>query len=371
MMQYTAVLRTRSFLRIREGEGVTIAANGQHGSVEVEFFTHYVDMSLGAAVATELIASVTGDANGLAPASAESLVLANRLSPVIALVANAAIDDFRLQLILDETAGSRKREFLQFAVPSPELARTSRIFPVAEAGEVYRALEAHPSRDRLYSAIVQYLLTMRNWNGDAILALSHAFIGMEAIKVVALDDELQRVSLTSAQLAQKWHVNVSQLRNEARLRLLFGNDATCHDSAHDASNGFEHGYETYDAVNVLSQQVRDKTAHYLRSAILRYLGLTPGTSQLLASAPYDSMRAVPDFGGVQGTVPGDFDLADAHERDFNVVSIATRPQKSYSQSRRHERCGDEYAAHVPRRQHGSLWALLCFWTELSRATDYN
>jgi hypothetical protein len=323
-MYYQVVLQSAAAIRFPIGAQYQIAADESSSTPQVTFTTRYGDFGLQQPIATGLIVVVGGDAEGLNEAASQSLRLVNRLSSVLSLVGNGAIQDAEPLLVLGEP--TPHQEFAQFIGPELPIAEATNILNVAALKEVIELLSAHPKIDRLLTAIRHYALAMRNWRpGYEMSALSSLFAGMEALKSLAVAGELATNEISRADLAKKWNVELKDVDSEARKRILFQDDEQTHGDAAKARHGYVHGFLTFETVDALAVQARGKTASYLRSAILKFLGVS---SQTLNDLLKCSTPPTPGtFNGVTGTKNIPISIEDAAALGFRLlVEVDRRPK---------------------------------------------
>jgi hypothetical protein len=78
------------------------------------------------------------------------------------------------------------------------------------------------------------------------------------------------------------------LEAEVRRRILFQGDVATFAKAKRASDGLEHGFLDFTAARTLAEEARDKTAAYLREAILDLADIDDDTKQRILAPPYDT-----------------------------------------------------------------------------------
>ncbi|MDQ3781127.1 MAG: hypothetical protein M3354_11375 [Chloroflexota bacterium] len=162
-----------------------------------------------------------------------------------------------------------------------------RVHPEATVA-LLQAVTSHPDSPRLHRAITHYAYALGKWApGLELLAVAHLFMGVDALTKIVLTDELQNAGLTSNKsLAQSWGIDVRQLDAEVRRRVIFQGDGTLQNEVSDISNAFEHGYAAIPDLLSKATSVRDKTAGYLRSAILKASKMDPASEGTLLAPPY-------------------------------------------------------------------------------------
>jgi hypothetical protein len=138
-------------------------------------------------------------------------------------------------------------------------------------------------------------MALGHWRmGHETMALAHLYIGMEALTPVALRRERDRTGLDDDQLALRYGIDerrkgtrMGKLHAVIRRQMLFQGDDEAASKAREASDGFEHGFLDFVKVRSLAQEVRDRTARYLRAAIFELCDLDGATRATLETPPFD------------------------------------------------------------------------------------
>jgi hypothetical protein len=212
--------------------------------------------------------------------------------PLLVVSANAWIGDVEAELIYDSSPHTSEREFFQTFIPDePDVpTRRSRIIDARATLSLHNALELHENHERIHRSASHYSLALNHWQfGQQTLALAFLFMGIEALVPVAIrvHCERQRVgedefaetlgvklqANTDRDLCDRCRKRIQQQRRyefyaAVRRKVLFDNDVETANAAKKASDGFEHGYESFDNIREFARSARDKTAGYLRKAIL-------------------------------------------------------------------------------------------------------
>ncbi len=207
--------------------------------------------------------------------------------PSIAFSTNASAGELEVELAYDDTPGLARREFFQRFLPGGGDLTPGRNVPVAATDSLIRTVLAHSDSGRLTRGIAQYHQALTHWlPGRETLAVEHLWLGVEAITKAAVRFLCEENEVDESGLARLWGIQ-GGLEPEVRLRFVFQNDTGCYTKAKKASDGFEHGFMTFPEIYSRAVEVRDQTASYLRSAILRISCLEEGVRLLLLSEPYD------------------------------------------------------------------------------------
>lgn len=260
------------------------------GPINVVFRTRYGDEGFSVPIPRELWVDARGSAASLDAAIEAFANAAHGLASVVAMSANAPIDELDVHLAYNNTPGLDEREFFQSFLPDESgMPRQGRRTNVEATVGLLGALDSHLEAKRLLRAIAQYHLALANWRpGRETLALAHLYMGMEAMTKVVVRHQCKTRRLAEADLAREWGVTGEDLEAEVRRRILFNGDDRCYKMAKSASDGLEHGFMPFPQVHGLAMQVRDATASYLRSAIVDVAGVEEKARRVLLGPPFDT-----------------------------------------------------------------------------------
>lgn len=161
-----------------------------------------------------------------------------------------------------------------------------------------KALAAHPERQRLLRATVQYVEALRSWRlGHEITCLAHLYMGIEALTKAALREHLRKSGRSEDEAAVEWGVDEpdrlqrrKRIDGEARRRLIFRGDEECFTKARKVSEGFEHGYSDFSDMRKPAREVIVKTAEYLRRATIELIGIEPPLIERALGPKYKDAR---------------------------------------------------------------------------------
>ena len=287
---YVVVLRAGSRLRILPGDQLQVNANiGKHKCV-LTFRTRYSNEGFSSQVPRELWIDARGSADNLDEAIVSFSNAALFFTTVLSFCMNGEAGDCKFNLAYDSTPGLEEREFFeQFIEDERGLPFFSRrIKPELVAGFL-GALATSPHLERLRRAIVQYGLALKYWSkGEEILSVAHLYMGIESLVPLMGRVVQERLDLTSRdELADNLGVSIQELDATIRKTYLFCGDNESHRAAKRASDGIEHGFLEMDEIRPLAISVRDKTAGYLRKAIIELVNLPQGVAEELLAKPYD------------------------------------------------------------------------------------
>jgi hypothetical protein len=97
-----------------------------------------------------------------------------------------------------------------------------------------------------------------------------------------------------------------------RRKLLFQGDDDCYQQARKASDGFEHGYESFTQLRALASAALDHAARYLREAILDLASLNESSrATLLGPAFAEPAGPWPITSYIWGNLVGPADMLAA------------------------------------------------------------
>lgn len=294
MAAFVVVLGADSDARFPEGKSLTINAFPTSlGEVRILYATRHADEGYESSVPREMWVDVRGDAEAeLAEAIGVYANAAAQFLPLVATTTNAWVGYAEPKLAFDATPHvSERKHFSSFVrEEAGTLPRPGRNVPVEPTVALLQAVASHRETARLRRAIDQYALALGHWKiGHETLALAHLFMGMEALTPAALRRERERTGLDDTALAAKYGSDdVRQLSASIRRGVLFQADDEAATKARQASDGFEHGFLDFTRMRTLAAEVRDRTATYLRTAILNIADLDAASRAVLEAPPYDT-----------------------------------------------------------------------------------
>ncbi len=289
-IQYIVVIRAGARLRFNPGEQLVVNVNIDGHNTVLTFQTRYRDEGFESLVPRDLWIDARGPASSLDFAITAFTNAAMSFTTIISFCANGYVGDCRFHIAYDNSPKKNEREFFeQFVEDERGMPRLSRrIKPSAVTGLI-DVLGPHNHTERLRRAIVQYVLALKYWGkGDEILAVAHLYMGLEALVPVVRKNELNNFNLdTTQELADHWNIALNELDPKIRRDILFQGDQETHKYAKKASDGIEHGFIGFDEIRPLAITVREKTASYLRQAIIKLLQLPSDIEQELLDPIYE------------------------------------------------------------------------------------
>jgi hypothetical protein len=293
------------------------------GRINLEFQTHRVQFEgFDNPVRVGLWIDVTGEAPSLSDAIETYGNVARGLTAILSVAANAAIEEPTAEVAFETTVTAERREFWARTGPSWEvplgMGRWIRPMLVQTMVEAY-ARCPEEKRDRFIRSIIQYHHAIQNWApGSEIAALSHIWVGVEAITKLIRDKRMAELGLTVHEFREHYGTVLSQeqgrtitlrglndLDGELRKRYIFQGDEATYNFAHDASDAYEHSFSPLWEVRDQALQALEKAAGYLREAILEYAGIHPDAKTDMLNAyyqmPFDSSLRLTIEGELRGT----------------------------------------------------------------------
>ena len=290
--QYTAVFRCmESMIRVPSGHAITVNplyTDAGTFTLKIATRSDIVD-GFKSPVPRELWIEVVGPASDLQPALDISGAIANDFARQVALAANAWHGLVNLHLVFDSSAGDRERDFVQnWIADEVGLPRQARLVQPDLLARVITAISNVPDEEqgRLRRAIRQYTDALQYWRGgDELYALSHLWMGVEAITIPIMDREVIRRGLSDRKaLPRGEHERYPDAW--VRRELIFHGDLQTYQLAKKASDGFEHGYTAIVDAHENAVACLLKTAHFLRKAILSLAALSDEDRRALDEKPY-------------------------------------------------------------------------------------
>ncbi|MBS9718546.1 hypothetical protein ACFFUT_04795 [Pseudohalocynthiibacter aestuariivivens] len=247
----------------------------------------------------DMMVFAQGDAPNCMEAAQSFLMHGQVLIAIIACVANAHASILEPEISFEVEPESDRGEYFQRFMRADKPALTSRFINVEAASKAITAVHASDEQDRIIRATAQYAQALRNWrHGFELIALSHLFMGVEAIQKACLRHKLKKDGKTSEELAADWgwvegggNMTIQQyLDAAAKGELVFQSDRDTYNAAKDVSDRYEHGLEN---MGTLIPRARDNlvlTAKYLREAIFSVLDLDQDTLEKIMGEPYNKPR---------------------------------------------------------------------------------
>ena len=290
MPEYKVFSHAQSGVRFGKDDKVVLENfPSSYGPVNIVVRTRLKRTDTGKVVPIGLTAEVQGHAPSLLDSAQNLAHAAQSICPVFAFIGNAPIADMCPEVAYEVAPGIRERDYFQLFHPEQSALHIDRRRISSEvAVRFLHKFLCHPEAERIRRALGQYYQALRNWEpGQEALAVSHLWMGVEALSPVVLRRTMQTTGNTRAELASTWGVEDRKLDAEVRRRLILLGDTDTYTTARKASDGFEHGFLGFAEVHAQSSLVRSKLADYLRKSILNELALDAMDTSTMTVPPYD------------------------------------------------------------------------------------
>jgi hypothetical protein len=260
----------------------------------------------GRAYPVTLFGEIRGEAPSLDEAQQRlSSALGNAL-PIVALAANAAIDD-PLPIGALGLDVSEPREFMWYATPRaedwfPVGART--IDPEATLA-LMTAVGTNPNVVHLLRAIESYRRALSNWVPERrLMAGEFLFIAAETLSRFLVEARSSGRGITPRNLARlEGLADQDTLRSRYLHDEIFAGDGAALDAMQNASNGFEHGYMKTPDVLGLIDSALERSMTAVRRALIGASGLADDAADTLLGGYYAEPRGiVPPIHVIRGEI---------------------------------------------------------------------
>lgn len=297
MKTFRVYSRSAASAIIRKNESIDVNSILDGVPIKLVLQTRYVDGYSSPAPAGMLILA-EGEASDCKSAIEKFAGIAQELLAIVALSSNAMMGDIEPEIAFGPRSNSLKREFFQRFVPDIGLSLTSRFIDVAATTEMIGALYSSSEKGRLIRGIAQYRQALGYWrNGNELLALSHLFMGVEAMKTACWRHKRQKENKTNEDLGAEWGFReegrmslMESLDAAAREYLVFQGDADTLKIAKKTSDDFEHGSQDLGLLRPKARESAVATAKYLREAVIEVLDLQRKTRDLLIGERFAAPR---------------------------------------------------------------------------------
>ncbi len=325
MRRYILALRGPSAVRLSANSDVRIQVLGPDGTNWVTIRTIYRDWGSGS-VPMAIWLEVAGPGRSLEQARSSHQTVAESVANVLSLTMNAAIEPLTPTVVFDISPRRRRHEYSQLAYqieqgyPCP-----ARLLDIRAAEALFTAIERTGDRDQIDRALACYREAMRHIvPGQWVLAVAYTWMGMEALKTVALSQELARLGISQAQLASSWGVTTRVLSNEARKRLVCKGNLGLHDRLRATSNDLEHALTDIGSLHGRAERDARSGVSQLRRAMLRCL-FTSTPRPLARRALIKPFPCAPLQEFVHATLRGDAQALTESELEYPHFDVNVEP----------------------------------------------
>lgn len=336
MANFIVVLGADSDARFTEDKSIRILSFPTAvGPVDITYLTRHSEEGYESPVPREMWIDVRGQAEAeFGDVIGAYANAGTQFIPTIAVSANAWVGDAEPKIAFEATPDATERShFTNFVrEESGTMPRPGRNIDTETTLSLIMAISGHPETERLRRAIQQYAMALGHWKmGHETMALAHLYIGMEALTPVAVRRERERQGADDDALAKAYGIDerrkgarAGKLHSEIRRQVLFRGDDEAASKARQASDGFEHGFLDFVKVRGLAQEVRDRTAKYLRTAILKLGDVDTETRNKLEAAPFDTPLRSFLSRYMWGTLLGEAEDMAAPDQAYPVITWRSR-----------------------------------------------
>jgi hypothetical protein len=288
--EFTVVLRGPSAAIFWPNEKMTIQGFPSiSGPLQITFATRWIKKSETLEVPGHMWIEVVGLGDSLEDVLNIFAQAALFSLPIISFATNAAINAPELELGFESTIGATERDYFQSFVPlETNEVNLSRHINRDATISLMSAHATDPEAERIFRAMSQYQIALDNWRkGQEIFSLAHLWMAVEALTVPFLRAEMAKKAVNSnSELAAAMGVDLGRLDSTIRSEIILQGDKDCYVKAKAASDGFEHGYLSYEKINNHACEVRDRMAQYVRYAIFLAIAPPKETMKTLIEDPF-------------------------------------------------------------------------------------
>ncbi|ACA15990.1 hypothetical protein M446_1485 [Methylobacterium sp. 4-46] len=282
----------------RRDECLTVNYSLDGTPIVMMFATRYSERGFAAAVPGEMCLDVIGPAPELKEAASGFTNAGRDIANLISFLFNAFVSYIEPEVVYEVTPGVSERDYFQRLLPPDQVCLCSRFVNVGLATAFIEAHHRHVEKDRLSRAILQYCEALKDWKqGHELLAMSHLFMGAEALKTASWRHYASVNNMRPEDLGLQWGYEQGgrlslekYLDDTARVKLVFNDDKDCHRAAKNVSDQFEHGFANAGKLHEPAGKNLIKTAAHLRSAVLSMIDLDEEWRALLQSPKYNTPK---------------------------------------------------------------------------------
>jgi hypothetical protein len=289
---FVVALSASSAVRFEPGQSVALRGMPtRESAVDVKWFTRYADEGYESGVPRELWVDVRGEAESFDRALHEFTEAGRALTVLLALAANAPIDDPTWELAYEDTPGVTTRDFAQrFSLTESGLPRSARVLDRRLVAPMVNAILGGEV-DRLHRAAVHYNEALKAWRpGTELRTATHLWMAVEALTKVALRRELAVRDVDRAGLCSAWGIDLKDLDPEVRRRLIFRGDDAAYLEAKVISDAVEHSFESLADLHPRAVSIRETVAQHVRTSILALADMPDEIRTVLLGEPYAKPR---------------------------------------------------------------------------------
>ena len=255
--------------------------------------SEYTGGESGRAYAVTLYAEIFGEAASMEAAQLRLSALIGSALPVVAVAANAAIDN-PLAVAVFGLDLTEPQELIWYSAP-----HASEFFPPGlrkinpkATLDLITAIGHHSQTDLLQRATESYRNALSNWFPERLLmAGEFLFIAAETLSRFLIESRAADRGITPTNLARlegarsKDALRTTYLQDE-----IFAGDSGALEAMHAASNGFEHGYMALQDVRGLIEPVLERSMNLVRRSLIEAAGAGTEAEAILLGDDYTEPR---------------------------------------------------------------------------------
>jgi hypothetical protein len=330
---YVVVLRAPSAAIIESGKHLRVNVPLETDIANITIRTRFNDFGLNYPIPGDIWVDARGPSLPMNEAVPAFGNMAGSILDIIAFSTNAAIGNLELELAFDNSPKKSKRDFMQSMLPAERpILHVGKKVNIDNTNALMIGIRNHKEQERITRAIAQYNLALRYWRfGHEILATAHLFMGIETLVKATIRNIMESESIGEDELAKTLGIENDKLDPCERLStvlhatirkdVLFKGDYETHRYAKKASDAFEHGFLPFGAIRNHAVKVRDKTAYYLRKAIIELIKLNnPIKNSLLMSPYHEPLGHWPVIKYIRGQLIGDTDNLASEGQEYPILS---------------------------------------------------
>jgi hypothetical protein len=307
---YLGIYKAMAHFAIPRQQSYIYGLRNEFGRMFVILETNYEDRGVNVSVPFELrYFALTLCPPGMATAAQMLYQSVGNTHTACMISANAGAEVPRETLITEFPFGQwESRAYRQLPFQRSDLPWNGRFLERVSTIKFAVSLWGSSDRERLMIASGHYVEALRVW-GEAgkPLVLLHLYIAVEALTKVIYRRELAASGLSEDNFIRSRGINPTdsdgkyRALGQTRLATIFQGDNATYQSIREASNGIEHGYANFAEIWAVPFEIAEKTAHYLRSAILSALDLRDEDLANLEGQRYRDVSRNQPPPSIQGT----------------------------------------------------------------------
>lgn len=328
--EYVVVLRAPSGALFREGKNFKITNfKVPSGKVDIFYSTRYLDnRHIRGLVPISQWVEVRGNAASIKEAINVFSNAAKVFVPILSFCTNSPIGELQPELAYNNTNLNQRDFFQQHLIMERIRPFLGRLVHIPYLTSLLESLKNHNNSERLHRAISHYSDALTYWEyGKDILSVSRLYMGIESLTPVVRRIYQKENNLTKDKVINKWNIERKQLDSETKKKLIFQNDEKTYKDAKDVSDSFEHGYKAFTDIRKQAIEVKEKTAYYLRTAILNILDIDKTLKDKLTRKPFEKPFALEFNKYYRGLIIGNKNDLAIETEEYPMLRIVSIPKK--------------------------------------------